>query len=82
MKYDFTTVLDRSGRDCLAADKIPFPGLRVDEGFDVIPMWIADMAFPTAPPVMDAIRKRLELPNFGYFPLSKEYADYPYLMPE
>ncbi len=75
MKYDFTTVLDRSGRDCLAADKIPFPGLRVDEGFDVIPMWIADMAFPTAPPVMDAIRKRLELPNFGYFPLSKEYYD-------
>ncbi|MBR6352984.1 MAG: aminotransferase class I/II-fold pyridoxal phosphate-dependent enzyme [Oscillospiraceae bacterium] len=75
MKYDFTTVLDRSGRDCLAADKIPFPGLRVDEGFDVIPMWIADMAFPTAPPVMDAIRKRLEMPNFGYFPLSKEYYD-------
>ena len=75
MKYDFTTVLDRSGRDCLAADKIPFPGLRVNEGFDVIPMWIADMAFPTAPPVMDAIRKRLELPNFGYFPLSKEYYD-------
>ena len=75
MKYDFTTVLDRSGRDCLAADKIPFPGLRVDPGFDVIPMWIADMAFPTAPPVMDAIRKRLELPNFGYFPLSKEYYD-------
>ena len=75
MKYDFTTVLDRSGRDCLAADKIPFPGLRVDPGFDVIPMWIADMAFPTAPPVMDAIRKRLEMPNFGYFPLSKEYYD-------
>ena len=75
MKYDFTTVLDRSGCDCLAADKIPFSGLRVDPGFDVIPMWIADMAFPTAPPVMDAIRKRLELPNFGYFPLSKEYYD-------
>ena len=75
MKYDFTTVLDRGGRDCLAADKIPFPGLKVDEGFDVIPMWIADMAFPTAPPVMDAIYKRLELPNFGYFPLSQEYYD-------
>ena len=75
MKYDFTTVLDRAGRDCLAADKIPFPGLKVDPGFDVIPMWIADMAFPTAPPVMDAIRRRLELPNFGYFPLSEEYYD-------
>ena len=75
MKYDFTTVLDRAGRDCLAADKIPFPGLKVDEGFDVIPMWIADMAFPTAPPVMDAITRRLGLPNFGYFPLSQEYYD-------
>ncbi|MBQ9686710.1 MAG: aminotransferase class I/II-fold pyridoxal phosphate-dependent enzyme [Oscillospiraceae bacterium] len=73
MTYDFTTILDRAGHDCLAADSIPFPDARVDEGFDVIPMWIADMAFPTAPPVMDAIRKRLELPNFGYFPLSKDY---------
>lgn len=75
MKYDFTTVLDRAGHDCLAADRIPFDGVRPDEGFDIIPMWIADMAFPTAPPVLDAIRARMEMPNFGYFALPKEYYD-------
>ena len=69
MKYDFTTVLDRRGHDCLAADRIPFEGVRPDPGFDVIPMWIADMAFPTAPPLLDAIRTRMEMPNFGYFSL-------------
>ena len=75
MQYDFTTVLDRAGRDSLAADKIPFDGLRVDEGFSTIPMWIADMSFPTAPPVMEAMYKRLEMPNFGYFALPPEYFD-------
>ena len=73
MTYDFTTVLDRAGHDCLAADRIPFDGVQPDEGFDVIPMWIADMAFPTAPPVLDAIKQRMEMPNFGYFALPKEY---------
>lgn len=75
MTYDFTTVLDRSGRDSLAADKIPFEGAAVDAGFSVIPMWIADMSYPAAPPVLKAIKKRLEFPSMGYFPLSKEYFD-------
>ncbi len=75
MKYDFTTVLDRRGHDCLAADRIPFESAVPDAGFDPIPMWIADMAFPTAPQVLDAVRKRLEMPNFGYFALPQEYYD-------
>ena len=75
MKYDFTTVLDRHGRDSEAFDKIPFAGVRPDEGFDVIPMWVADMSFPCAPSVMNAIYKRMEMPNFGYFELPKEYFD-------
>jgi cystathionine beta-lyase len=73
MKYDFTTILDRRGKDSLAADRIPFEGVKVGEGFSTIPMWIADMSFVTAPPVMEALYKRLEMPNFGYFPLPKEY---------
>ena len=76
MKYDFTTILDRRGKDSLAADKIPFEGLSVDPGFSPIPMWIADMSFVTAPPVMEALYKRLEMPNFGYFPLPKAYFDH------
>ena len=75
MKYDFTTVLDRRGQDCIAANRIPFEGVAVDSGFDVIPMWIADMSFPTAPPILEAIRKRLEMPNFGYFTLTEAYYD-------
>ena len=75
MKYDFTTVLDRHGRDSEAFDKIPFAGVHPDEGFDVIPMWVADMSFPCAPSVMNAIYKRMEMPNFGYFELPKEYFD-------
>ena len=73
MKYDFTTVLDRRGRDSTAADVIPFKDFHVDEGFNPIPMWIADMSFKAAPAVMDAIYRRMEMPNFGYFPLPKEY---------
>ena len=75
MKYDFTTVLDRHGRDSLAFDKIPFTGVQPDEGFDAIPMWIADMSFVAAPPAMEAILKRMEMPNFGYFALPDEYFD-------
>lgn len=65
--FDFTTILNRAGKDSLAADKIPLAGASVDEGFSRIPMWIADMSFPTAECVLDAMRKRLEMPNFGYF---------------
>ena len=75
MQYDFATVLDRAGHDCLAADRIPFEGVQPEPGFDPIPMWIADMAFPAAPPILEAIRTRMEMPNFGYFALPPAYYD-------
>ena len=55
MHYDFTTVLDRRSRDSTAADVIPIPGASVKVGFEPIPMWVADMSFPTSPPVLEAI---------------------------
>ena len=73
MKYDFTTFLDRQGRDSIAADKIPFENAAVEEGFSRIPMWVADMSFPAGPFVADAIRRRLEMPSFGYFEPPEEY---------
>ena len=73
MKYDFTTVLDRRGRDSIAADVIPLPGVTVKEGFDAIPLWVADMSFPTAPPILEAMRRRLDFPSLGYFPLPEAY---------
>lgn len=74
MNYDFTTVLDRRGRDSIAADHVPWK-VKPEPGFSTIPMWVADMSFPTAPPILAAIQKRLEMPNFGYFSLPDAYFD-------
>ncbi len=73
MKYDFTTVLNRCGQDSIAANTIPFADVQVEEGFSTIPMWVADMSFVTAPPVLEAIRRRLDFPSMGYFAESEEY---------
>lgn len=79
MKYDFTTVMDRRGKDALAIDSLgKAPGFAPDmpkEGFDAIPMWIADMNFATVPTVQEAIIERVKHPAFGYFRPSKEYFD-------
>lgn len=72
MQYDFTSILDRKGKDALAIDGVgmtswaAMPGAP-KEGFDFIPMWVADMNFPTCPAVTDAIIRRAEHPAFGYF---------------
>ena len=58
MKYDFTSVMDRSGKDSIAMDLIPVPEAEVDEGFDRIPMWVADMNFPTAPVICEHMTER------------------------
>ena len=46
MKFDFTTIMDRKGKDALAVDKIPYKDVQVQEGFSVLPMWVADMNLP------------------------------------
>ena len=51
MKYDFTTIYDRHGKDALAVDNMG-DGQAPDlpkEGFDAIPMWVADMNFARFP---------------------------------
>ena len=42
MKYDFTSLMNRSGHDAIAVDQIPIPGAEVKEGFSRIPMWGAE----------------------------------------
>lgn len=74
-KYDFTTILDRKGHDAIAVDQIPIPGAKVEEGFSVIPMWVADMNFPTLPTILEEMEDRLKHPHFGYFDLPEEYFD-------
>ncbi len=73
MAYDFTTVLDRGGKDSLAANHIPIPGVTLRDGFSRIPMWVADMSFPTAPEILEAMRERLDFPSFGYYALPDAY---------
>ena len=75
MKYDFTSILDRKGKDAIALDLVceggayPLP----KEGFDVIPMWIADMNFPVVPTIQQAMIQRASEPTFGYFNPRREY---------
>lgn len=73
MKYDFTSILDRTGKDAIAVEKIPIPGAQVKAGFDRIPMWVADMNFPTVPTVIETMMERVQHPAYGYFDLSEEY---------
>lgn len=78
MKYDFTSITDRHGKDSIAVDALTGSGFSPTppkEGFDVIPMWVADMNFPTVPTVPEAIIKRTQHPFYGYFSPSDEYFD-------
>ena len=80
MKYDFTSIMDRRGRDALAVDSVgqKMWGSEPDEpkeGFDFIPMWVADMNFPTCPSVTEAVIRRVQHPAFGYFRPTEEYYD-------
>ena len=75
MKYDFTTVMDRRGMDAIAVDAAPVPEGGRKEGFDVIPMWVADMNFATVPTVPEFITRRVQHPAYGYFAPRQEYYD-------
>ncbi len=77
MKYDFETLLERHGMDAIAVDAIGIPGdfapAGPKEGFDAIPMWVADMNFATCPSIQEAVIRRVRHPAFGYFDPSEEY---------
>lgn len=77
MKYDFESILNRHGMDAAAVDALGvMPGFTPDrpgDGFDPIPMWIADMNFPTVPTIQQEIIRRANHPAFGYFLPTEEY---------
>ena len=77
MQYDFTSHLERHGMDAIAVDGLGtgFAPDKPKEGFDVIPMWVADMNFPTLPDIQEAIIARAKHPAFGYFSPSDAYFD-------
>ena len=76
--FDFTSYTERKGSSCYAVDSPGMgPGVpgAPDPGFDVIPMWVADMSFPVFPGITDAVRERMAHPFFGYFFLRDAWYD-------
>ena len=69
MKYDFDTVIDRYNSSSLKYDCAKQWGIPKD----VLPMWVADMDFKTAPEILEAMQKSVEFGIFGYSVPPVEY---------
>lgn len=70
MKYDFDSLLDRSDEG----------SIKWDCAKNELPMWVADMDFPIAKTILEAMQERLSHPSFGYSSMpeswAKAYVDY------
>ena len=67
MKYDFNTIIPRRGTNSYKWD--------TPEEEHVLPMWVADMDFRTAPAIIDALQKRVAHGIFGYTKVPEAYYD-------
>lgn len=67
--YHFDTHIDRTGTGALKIDALAPRWGRTD----LLPLWVADMDFPTPDFILDALRDRLAHPILGY---TAEPADY------
>ena len=67
--YNFDTHIDRAGTGALKIDALGPRWGRTD----LLPLWVADMDFPTPDFILDALRDRLAHPILGY---TAEPADY------
>ncbi len=65
MKYNFDEIIPRRETHSYKWDTA--------HDDDVLPMWVADMDFRTAPPVVEALRKRVEHGIFGYTQVPSAY---------
>ncbi len=69
MKYDFDEQIERRGSDCLKYD------FAVERGMpeDILPLWVADMDFRTAPCITERIQKDAAFGIFGYTDSKDDY---------
>ena len=65
MKYNFDEIIPSRGTNSYIWDS--------DGDAEVLPMWVAEMDFRTAPPVVEALRKRVEHGIFGYVRVPDAY---------
>ena len=69
MTYNFDQLINRRGTGVLKCD-----ALQVRYGRpDLTPLWVADMDFATPDFIVEALRKRMEHPIFGYTIMPEEY---------
>ena len=66
MIFDFDKTADRRATNSYKWDSAPE---------DVLPMWVADMDFRTAPAIIDALQKRVAHGIFGYTRVPDAYYD-------
>ncbi len=70
MRYDFDTVYDRRGTNSVKYMAHPrYPDKRL------IPMWVADMDFRTAPEIINSLCETAKSGIFGYTDIDEEYFD-------
>lgn len=65
MKYNFDELTDRRHTNSYKWDSVTQD--------NVIPLWVADMDFKTAPPIIKTLRERVEQGIFGYTKVPDEY---------
>ena len=65
MKYNFDEIVPRRGTNSYKWDSAG--------DADVLPMWVADMDFRTAPSVVEALKRRVEHGIFGYVRVPDTY---------
>ena len=69
MKFDFDKVVDRHGTKCLKYDFAKERG-RSD---DMLPLWVADMDFPTAPGIQKSLSDAVAHGIYGYSEGKEDY---------
>lgn len=69
MTIDFNKIIDRKKTNSLKYDF----ALQRGKTEDILPLWVADMDFPTAPPITDQLIKVCQHGIFGYTETKEDY---------
>ena len=81
MKYDFDQIIDRRGTSCLKYDFAVERAMKLTEYFavergkreDVLPLWVADMDFRVAEPILKRLHACVDHGIFGYSEAKDDY---------